>query len=266
LAIIRQLADAFLEGANGRKKSPAFEVRWLNLCGFCLRPGLGFPGDDFRLEQARRVYSAGVQFSSQVQCEIEWWIFWGRVAGGLNRNQQADIYQRLAAVLMPRGAKKQRVNSSLLREMWRTASSLELLPVHTKTELGDYLVKHGKSASFSTSDLWCLSRLGARELLYGPINQVVPPITAVRWAEALIPVPSAADALALIGRLTGDPTRDLPPATREAIRAKLPENLLSVFEGEDQPDQNALDRMFGEALPSGLVLSSAICDTSSSSL
>jgi hypothetical protein len=266
LATIRQLADAFLEGANGRKKSPAFEVRWLNLCGFCLRPGLGFPGDDFRLEQARRVYSAGVQFPSQVQCEIEWWIFWGRVAGGLNRNQQADIYQRLAAVLMPRGAKKQRVNSSLLREMWRTAASLELLPIHTKTELGDYLVKHGKSGSFSASDLWCLSRLGARELLYGPINQVVPPITAVRWAEALLHVPNAADALALIGRFTGDPTRDLPPATREAIRAKLPESLLSGFEGEDERDQSALDRMFGEALPSGLVLSSAICDTSSSSL
>ena len=266
LAIIRQLADAFLEGANGRKKSPAFEVRWLNLCGFCLRPGLGFPGDDFRLEQARRVYSTGVQFPNQVQCEIEWWIFWGRVAGGLNRNQQADIYQRLAAFLLPRGAKKQRVNSSLLREMWRTASSLELLPIHTKNELGDYLVKHGKSASFSASDLWCLSRLGARELLYGPINQVVPPNTAVRWAEALLPVPPAADALASIGRFTGDPTRDLPPATREAIRAKLPENLLSVFEGEDERDQTALDRMFGEALPSGLVLSSAICDTSSSSL
>ena len=128
----------FLESAAGRKKSPAFEVRWLNLCGFCLRPGLGFPGDDFRLEQARRVYSAGLTFANQVQCEIEWWIFWGRVAGGLNRNQQTDIYQRLAAAVMPRGGKKQqRINSSLLREMWRTAASVELLPIHTKTELGD---------------------------------------------------------------------------------------------------------------------------------
>ena len=140
-----------------------------------------------------------------------------------------------------------------------------MLPIHTKTELGDYLVKRGKSGSFSTSDLWCLSRLGARDLLYGPINQVVPPITVVRWAEALLPIPNAPDALAAIGRFTGDPTRDLPPPTREAIRAKLPENLLSVFEGEDERDQSALDRMFGEALPSGLVLSSAICDTSSSS-
>jgi DNA-K related protein/Hsp70 protein len=261
LATIRQLADVFLECVDGRKKSPAFEVRWLNLCGFCLRPGLGFPGDDFRLEQARRVYSAGLQFPNQVQCEIDWWIFWGRVAGGLNRNQQTDIYQRLAGVLMPRGGKKVRVNSSLLREMWRTASCLELLPIHTKTELGDYLVRNGKADSFSASDLWCLSRLGARELLYGPINQVVPPVTATRWAEALLQAPSAGDALASIGRSTGDPTRDLPPATRESIRAKLAamphaESLLAAFEGEDERDQNALDRMFGEALPSGLVLSS----------
>ena len=56
---IRQLADAFLAHANGRKKSPAFEARWLNLCGFCLRPGFGFPGDEYRIEQARRVYAGG---------------------------------------------------------------------------------------------------------------------------------------------------------------------------------------------------------------
>ncbi|MEI9975440.1 MAG: hypothetical protein WDO73_27260 [Ignavibacteriota bacterium] len=38
LATIRQMADVFLTHAGGRKKSPAFEIRWLNLCGFCLRP------------------------------------------------------------------------------------------------------------------------------------------------------------------------------------------------------------------------------------
>ena len=256
LATIRRLADAFLESAAGRKKSPAFEVRWLNLTGFCLRPGLGFPGDDFRIEQARRVYSSGLQFANQVQCEIEWWIFWGRVAGGFNRNQQADLYQRLAGTLLPRGGKKQRVNSSLLREMWRTAASLELLPIHTKTELGDALAKNIKAGAFRDSDLWCLSRLGARELLYGPINQVVPPAAATRWAETLLPVSSAAEALATIGRFTGDPTRDLPAPTREAIREKLAVHpkLLALLEGEEARDQGALDRMFGEALPSGLVL------------
>src|SRR5664280_2619589 len=120
LSAIRQMADAFLAAADGRKKSPAYEIRWLNLAGFCLRPGFGDLGDELRIEQARRVYAAGLTYGNQVQCEIDWWIFWGRVAGGFNRNQQTDVYQRLSAFLLPRVVKKpQRINPSLLREMWR---------------------------------------------------------------------------------------------------------------------------------------------------
>ncbi|MEO7648883.1 MAG: Hsp70 family protein, partial [Bryobacteraceae bacterium] len=261
LETIRRLADVFLDYADGRKKNPAFEARWLNLGGFCLRPGFGFPGDDFRLEQARRVYAGGIQFANQVQSEVDWWIFWGRVAGGLNRNQQIDVYQRLSPVLMPRGANKkpQRVNSSLLREMWRTAASLELLPLHTKTELGDSLARTVKSGAFRETELWCLSRLGARELLYGPINQVASSMVAARWVETLLPVAAAGEALASMARFTGDPARDLPSGVRDAVRAKLESlphsaNLLAVFDGEEQRDERALGRIFGEELPSGLVL------------
>src|SRR5215469_4716237 len=216
VAAIRQMADAFLAAADGRRKSPAYEARWLNLCGFCLRPGFGYPGDDFRIEQARRIYAGGITYGNQAQCEIDWWIFWGRVAGGLNRNQQSDVYQRLAGSLLPRGNKKpQRINAALLREMWRTASSLELLPLGTKTELGDALIKRVKAGDFKESELWCLGRLGARKLFYGPINLVVPPATATRWADALVKVANAGEALASIGRRTEDPTRDLPAVTRE---------------------------------------------------
>jgi molecular chaperone DnaK (HSP70) len=264
LAAIRQLADAFLVAADGRKKSPAYEARWLNLGGFCLRPGFGYPADDFRIEQARRVYSAGVQYANQVQCEIDWWIFWGRLAGGLNRNQQNDIYQRLSSFLLPRGGKRQRLNSSLLREMWRTAASLELLPIGTKVELGDALARRVKAGDFRESELWCLSRLAARELFYGPINQVVPPAAAGRWAEALLPVDSSGvgDALAAIARRTEDPTRDLAPATLSAVRRKfehLPhaERYLAVLDGEEERDDRALGRIFGEELPSGLVLANS---------
>ncbi len=259
LSPIRQLADAFVANSPGRKKSPAYEARWLNLCGFCLRPGFGYPGDDFRTEQTRKIYSGGLTFGNQAQCEIDWWIFWGRVAGGLNRNQQADMYQRLSAALLPRGAKKpQRINSALLREMWRTAASLELLPVGTKTELGDALIRRVKAGDFRESELWCLSRLGARKLFYGPINLVVPPGAAARWAEALLKVPNAGEALAAIARRTDDPTRDLPAPTREAVRRALEamphaDRLLAAFDGEEEDDR-ALGRIFGEELPSGLVL------------
>jgi molecular chaperone DnaK (HSP70) len=259
LSAIRQMADAFLAAADGRRKSSAYEARWLNLCGFCLRPGFGYPGDDFRIEQTRRIYAAGLAYGNQIQSEIDWWIFWGRVAGGLNRNQQSDVYQRLAASLLPRGNKKpQRINASLLREEWRTASSLELLPLGVKTELGEALVKRVKAGDYRESELWCLSRLGARKLFYGPINLVVPPATAARWAEALLKATNPSTALASIGRRTDDPTRDLPAPVRQAIQAKLeasPDSarLLALFDGEEE-DETALGRIFGEELPSGLVL------------
>ncbi len=259
LSAIRQMADAFLAAVDGRKKSPAYEARWLNLCGFCLRPGFGYPGDDFRIEQARRIYSGGIAYGNQVQCEIDWWIFWGRLSGGLNRNQQTDIYQRLSGFLLPRGNKKpQRINPGLLREMWRSAASMELLPIGTKTDLGEALIKRVRAGDFKESELWCLLRLGARKLFYGPINLVVPPATVARWVEALLKIPTAGDALAGMARRTEDPTRDLPPATREAVKSKLgsmphADRLLAVLEGEEEDDRT-LGRIFGEELPSGLVL------------
>ena len=250
LAAIRKLADRLLELAGHRKLSAANEARWLSLCGFSLRPGFGFPGDDFRIEQARRIYAAGLQFANQVQNEIEWWIFWGRVAGGLNKNQQTDIFQRLSPTLLPRSAKRPRVNPSLLREMWRTAASLELLPAQTKTQLGDELTARVKKGDFVETGLWCLARLGARKLFYGPINQVLPPSTAARWIEALMKVPKAEETIAALARRTGDGTRDLNPGTLELVRRAFPNVDL---EAAPRDDLAAMGRIFGEELPSGLV-------------
>ncbi len=256
LPAIRRLADKLLEAAAGRGRSAAHELRWLSLCGLCLRPGFGYPGDDFRVEQARRVYAEGLRFANQVQNEIEWWIFCGRVAGGLNKNQQADIFQRISGSLLPRGAKRPpRVNPSLLREMWRAAASLEYLPIGTKTQLGDELLTHILKNDFVETGLWCLARLGARKLFYGPMNQVIPPSTAARWVEALIAktVIEAAkpqDAVRAIARRTGDATRDLPPHTLDAVRRAFPGIDLDA---EPSGDLAAMGKIFGEELPSGLV-------------
>jgi len=200
------------------------------------------------------VYAGGLQYPNQVQCEIDWWIFAGRIAGGLNRNQQVDLFQRISPILLPRGGRKApRTNSSLLREMWRTACSLELLPVSTRTDLGDAILK---ARQFGTSELWCIGRLGARSLFYGPVNQVLPPATAGRWAEAMLTVDRAADALAQLARHTGDPTRDVAPVLLAKVRAYLEkagaEDLL-----DDNRSERSRERVFGEALPSGLVITPA---------
>jgi hypothetical protein len=259
LSAIRKLADVFLELAAGRAKSPALEARWLNLASLCLRPGFGYPGDEYRIEQARRIFAGGMAFPNAVENESQWWICWGRVSGGLNRNQQTGIYQRLSSFLIPRKNQKGRVNSSLLREMWRCACSLELLPVPTRTELGDALINRVKSGDFRESDLWCLARLGARDLFYGPTNQVLPPATISRWIEALAKVPQAAEAIASMARRTGDAYRDLPPAAiaiaqRNIQQHKDAARLLAVLEGRGARDAEALNRIFGEELPSGLVM------------
>jgi hypothetical protein len=247
---IRKLADAMIDLADGRKRSAAHEARWMNLCGFCLRPGFGFPGDDYRIEQARRVYASGIEFSNHVQNEIEWWIFWGRVAGGLNKNQQTDVFQRLSPTLLPRASKRPRVNPSLLREMWRAAASLELLPIQTKTHLGDELVARITKGDFVDTALWCLARLGARKLFYGPINQVLPASTASRWLEPLLKIQKAQDAVGALARRTGDSTRDLPAATLDLVRRAFP-----ALDLDAEPADNlaAMNRIFGEELPSGLV-------------
>ena len=253
--VARRLADTFIELVEQRKRSAAHEVRWLNLCGFCLRPGFGYPGDDFRVEQVRRIYAAGPIFANRDQNEIDWWIFWGRLAGGLNRNQQVDIMQRLLPYLLPKpGKKPQRINNSLFREMWRTASSLELLPAANRMQLGDALIRVPKEDYV----LWCISRLGARQLFYGPINQVLSPAVATRWIEGLLQSPRADDALISLARRTGDPVRDVSATTFNSVRGRFAdEALIAQLEGGAERDERALGRIFGEELPSGLVLTSA---------
>jgi hypothetical protein len=264
LATIRAFADKLLALSAGRTKNAAHEARWLNLTGFCLRPGFGFPGDDFRIEQARRIYAGGLTFGNQVQCEIDWWIFCGRIAGGLNRNQQADIFQRLSPVLLPRQKRKQRMNQSLYREMWRTAASLELLPQQTKIQLGDNLLGMVKQSEMVDAAVWCLSRLGARKLFSGPINLVLSPSVVSRWVETLVALPNTPallDAVVQMGRLTGDTARDLPPPTLEMIRRACERSpraadLLRQLAGEGD-DLASSSRVFGEELPAGFVLAAS---------
>jgi hypothetical protein len=257
---VRALADKLLALADGRRKNAPHEARWLNLTGFCLRPGFGFPGDDFRIEQARRIYAGGITFGNQVQCEIDWWIFCGRIAGGLNRNQQGDIFQRISPILLPKQKKKTRLNQSLYREMWRTAASLELLPQQTKVQLGEDLLAAVKRGEMLDAGTWCLSRLGARRLFSGPINLVISPAVAARWVESLLRLthtPALLEAVVQIAQQTGDIARDLPPATLDLVRKSCESSshaasLLRDLSGEQ--DLASSSRVFGEDLPAGLVL------------
>ena len=62
-----------------------------------------------------------------------------------------------------------------------------------------------------------------------------------------------------MARRTGDPVRDVSAATFAAVRGRLQDaGLIAQLEGESERDERALGRIFGEDLPSGLVLASTV--------
>jgi hypothetical protein len=101
MSTARALFDATLEVEDCRKKSPDHEARWLNLCGFCLRPGRGAPLDDWRIKQMWRVFNQGLVHEKHEACRLAWWILWRRISGGMAKGQQEQIYDRVAQLFLP---------------------------------------------------------------------------------------------------------------------------------------------------------------------
>jgi hypothetical protein len=264
MAAIRKLCDVMLEVADGRKKSARFEGRWLNLFGFCLRPGFGALLDDWRIARARKVYHEGLCFEKDVQCQVEWVILWQRVAGGMNAGQQLELYERHKGLLGVGGKKvKGRINRQVEREGLLLLASLEHLPPHLRVELGEELLERIKEEPGNKSFTWALGRLGARVPFYGPLNCVVPPEAATRWAASLLALPEltahVATAVSQLAARTDDPLRDVEPDFRQEVIQRLEaagtgEEILEGLRTYMPRSRDAAVRIFGESLPEGLRL------------
>jgi hypothetical protein len=267
---IRHLCDVLVEVIEGRRKSPAHEVRWLNLLGFCLRPGFGAPGDAARMSLVQNISRGQVPFPGELQPEAEWLVLWRRVAGGLNASQQQELYRKQMAVLRAGGKKKSgRLNRQVEHETWRLLASLEHLPAALRTSLGNDLLVKIKNDPTESVWLGALARMGARIPLYGPLTCVVAAETAAEWVKTLLELPAVtpevAYAVLQLGRCTGDSARDLADAVRREAAARLSaagiaEESIRVLRKYVAPERSDAVRMFGESLPSDLhLMSSANC-------
>lgn len=267
LAAIRPLWDALWEGRAHRGDSPQHEARWLNLCGFLLRPGLGADLDEWRMQQLWRLRSDGLVFSKAVQVRTEWWNLWKRVAGGLTRPQQTQLYQEVAPALIPRmkAKAKEKVKASPqeVRELWQLAASCERIAPDMKGELGRVILARIEQGKASDLDYWVLGRLGARAPFYGPINQALPRQEAEKWARTVCAAgvkPGAASfCLVQIARCVGDRERDLDADLRTEIATALRPlpagDRAARLVTEPIPLAAAeRSRILDESLPVGLVL------------
>ncbi|MBX3155088.1 MAG: hsp70 family protein [Deltaproteobacteria bacterium] len=227
----RALFDALVEVAAERKKTPDHEQRWLNLAGFLLRPGTGAPLDTWRARVMWGVFNENLAHPRSEPGKLAWWIVWRRIAGGLVKGQQEQIYDRLGQLLLPSNKQQKKLaeykpSKQELAEMWRVVASLERVPVAQKLRLGDEVMRRMESRKGREDSvhLWALSRVGARVPLYGPLNAVVPASKVADWLRSLLAwdwpeSDKVAFPLAQLGRRTGDRARDLDDATRGKLAA-----------------------------------------------
>jgi hypothetical protein len=264
--ILRALWEPLRELRGGRGKSASHEARWMNLMGYTLRPGFGYPLDDWRVKETWRLFNAGLVHDKDDPCKLEWWILWRRVSGGLTRTQQDEIWKRIAPHFLPSFAKKadrKPAGQQEQAEMWRCIASMERIPAKAKAELGDVLIAQLEKKKASEHALWALGRLGARVPLYGHSEGVVARGRAEKWLERLMALPWRGDSYALaaaeLARASGDRARDLD----EGVRRRLAERLKNAPDGERlgrlvlEPTarQEREERLaFGDSLPSGLRL------------
>ncbi len=265
LALLRALCDALLARARRRRRSVEHERLWLNLTGYCLRPGVGDPLDAWRIEQLTALADQGLAYEGESQNWSEWWTLWRRVAGGLDDAFQARLLADLKPWTLAGGRAKGRLATVIAGsrdDMWRLLAALEGLPAEDKRALGAWFL-----ATLRGGDAlgwWALGRLGARQLLQASAHHVLPPDVVTPWLAALLAldwkaVPTAPFAAVQIARLTGDRARDLGAPLREQVAARLvaakadPRWVAQTREVV-AVDQAEAQRAFGESLPAGLRL------------
>ena len=268
LPLLRKLYDVLWKGARGRRRSADHERLWLNLAGYCLRPGIGYPLDDWRIEQLWTIFPEGAQHRGDSQVCAEWWTLWRRVAAGLPAEAQLRLLEDFAFNVQADERERKRRPPTLtpggLDDMLRLVAALERIPAAYKVEIGDWLLEQLRTQPDQRLMLWALGRVGARVPVHGSAHEVAPVEATSAWLEWLLTldwrrIEPAAFAAAHIARLTGDRSRDLPEGLRQRVADRLrmaqaapawSAMVLEVVE-LDEADER---RVLGDTLPPGLKL------------
>ncbi|MBI1323372.1 Hsp70 family protein [bacterium] len=268
-SVCRHVFDTLREQADVRKKSAEHESRWTNLAGFSLRPGTGQGGDEARMKFLWSLFGTGPVHAKEAHVWTEWWVMWRRVAPGMNRSWQEELWKRLQPAILGGGKKPDRkLSQQEINEMTRLAASLERLTPAVKLAIGESLVKKiGRDAAALPVALWSLGRLGARQPLYGPLSSVIPAVSVEPWVRRVLEIAPENErtkdllkwCLLMTARKDNDRSFDLDATLRQQAFDRLSalgfpaDDTRAILEYE--PIGAALSsQALGETLPVGLTL------------
>lgn len=262
--IIRSLWPALYECIACRKRSVEHEEAWLILAGFLLRPGFGALGDGVRIDELWQLHTDGLAYPGK-RIQLQQFILWRRVSGGLSRERQETI---LVAELP-----KLRAQKNLPPELVRLAGSLERINPITKAELVGLFLPAVRDLATAKQHcapyLVALGLLLNRTPLYGGpetvvaadyVEQAFETLSDLDWTE-----PELTEIQTLFvraARIVNNPRVDLPKSLREKIASKLEKSGVAQLKLRSLHaflPLAGLDRssLFGESLPPGLVIAGA---------
>jgi molecular chaperone DnaK (HSP70) len=271
--LLRELWSVLFAGAVRRRRSADHERIFFQLLGYSLRPGFGYPLDDWRCEQTARLFQEGVQFSKEKPVWMEFWVLWRRLAGGLSEARQTELWHLLEPHLahrvppsVPKHIPKPKgIQPEGLDEMVKLAAALEHLDPSQKLSLGNWIAARlSKAPGGGGAWTWALGRLGARMPIYGSAHKVVPAESATAWIELLlrpehVQGEGALFAVTQLARRTGDRARDVEDSIRHRVVDALEASgaspswlrLVKEVVGMESSDKA---RALGDTLPVGLQL------------
>lgn len=264
VSVLRGLWLHLVECKEQRNISPAHCGRWWNLAGFFLRPGFGYPLDDHRVKEMWKCILEKNPFENDVNCRMQRWICYRRIAGGLTKGQQKQLANQILPTIL-----KKKGNELFFKkgehyeysEKLRALAAMEFLDRKSKETLGNALLKRVEKNQALPCDYWALGRLGARQLLYGSVGDVLSPSIAGQWAEALTKGGTQSkEVLALLEQLirrTSQRELNLPTELVEKVLCEWKgkeafEHLQEVAQKEVLLTQKEQEYHFGDRLPLGL--------------
>jgi molecular chaperone DnaK (HSP70) len=258
----RQLFDRLITLAKRRRRSAGHERSWLNIAGYCLRPGIGFAGDVERIEQVWGLFAQGIQHHQHADVWVQWWAFWRRAAAGLDQQQQLTLFNETKHVLdNNRGPVSKKVKlGAAVEEKLRLIGALERLSLDNKREVLDHIageLNHNKMADLYC---WMAARLLNRRLVYAASEYTMPAQDAEVVLDYLLQQDWKTHApLGFISasavRKTLDETLNISEQQFTQVQNKLKNihsRYLELLHATHTMDQQESQQYWGDALPSGL--------------
>ncbi|MBI3892192.1 MAG: hypothetical protein HY303_11765 [Candidatus Wallbacteria bacterium] len=267
--LLRELFATLLELESGRSRSPEHEAQWLQLAGWCLRPGFGDPLDPGRIDRLWSLAQGPPRFARQETNHRALWVMWRRVAPGLDAARQTVLFEKLRPSLLLGDRKSHEMQGAaaapgVLAEMWRLAGALERLEPARKVELGERTLALLDGERPPDHGFWVMARLAARHPVTGAVRQVVGRDVVSRWLPQLVRLvrshgERASFAAAHAARRTGDRNRDISDGQRREVLSRMEQlavpprhvQLIAEVIHLGAAEQGAL---LGDSVPPGLSL------------